>query len=115
MKKLSLALPGFDPSGYRGIENVPGLKFSGGQASLGAILSDLFTIALYLAIFLTFFWLVWGTFQYLFAGGNKESLAKARSRITWAIIGLVIVILAFTLTQLVEDILKPRFGTPIPP
>lgn len=114
MKKLSLALPGFDPSGYRGIVNVPGLKFSGSQATLGAILSDLFIIALYLAIFLTFFWLVWGTFQYLFAGGNKESLAKARSRITWAIVGFIIILLAFAITQYAAQILQPRFGIPLP-
>lgn len=114
MKKLALALPGFDPSGYRGIENVPWLKFSGVNVTLGAILSDLFTIALYLALFLTFFWLVWGAFQYLFAGGNKESLAKARSRITWAIIGLVIIILAFAITYYAAEILKPRFGIPLP-
>lgn len=79
---------------------------------LGSVLSALFQIIFYLAIFLAFAWLAWGAFQYLFAGGKKEELAKARTRITWAIIGLIIILLAFTLTQFGAEILQYRGGLP---
>lgn len=108
MTKLALELPTFGR-----IDNSPGLIFSGGSATLGAVLSDLFEIALFLAGFLAFFWLVWGAFQYITAGGNKENLAKARSRITWAIVGLAVVALALLVAQFAAQILQPRGGTPI--
>lgn len=89
-------------------------KFSS-SSKLGDILSGLFEIAIFLAAFLAFFWFVWGAFQYIFAGGNKENLAKARARITWAIVGLIITLLAFLIAQFTQQILLPgKIGiTPI--
>lgn len=75
---------------------------------LGAILSQAFNLVLFTASFLLFFWLVWGIFQYIFASGNKEGLAKARSRMIWAIVGFIIVILAFTISNLVQEIFPPQ-------
>lgn len=91
---------------------IPGFKF-GPTSTLGDIISGFFQIAFFLAGFLAFFWFVWGAFQYIFAGGDKEKLGKARSRITWAIVGLIIVALAFTISQFAQQILKPRGGTPL--
>ena len=82
-------------------------------AKLGDIISRFFEVAIFLAGFLAFFWLVWGAFQYIFAGGNKENLAKARGRITWAIVGLILTILAFLVAQFAQQILQPRGGSPI--
>ncbi|OGE17041.1 hypothetical protein A3F00_00485 [Candidatus Daviesbacteria bacterium RIFCSPHIGHO2_12_FULL_37_11] len=113
MNKLSLTLPGFDPSGFQRIDNPPDLKFSGSRANLGAVLTDLFSIVITLAFFLAFFWLVWGAFQYITAGGNKEGLAKARARITWAIIGLILITAAFLVAQFAQQIILPRGGTPL--
>lgn len=79
---------------------------------LGDILSAFLQIIFYLAIFLAFAWLAWGAFQYLLAGGKKEELAKARARITWAIIGLIIILLSYTLTQFGAEILQYRGGLP---
>lgn len=86
---------------------IPNFKY-GFDTKLSTVISDLFLIVFYLAGFLAFFWLVWGAFQYIFAGGDKEKIGRARSRITWAIIGLFIVILAYSLTVLVFQILKPN-------
>lgn len=91
---------------------IPNLKY-GFDTKLGTVLSDLYQIAFLLASFLAFFWFCWGAFQYIFAGGDKEKIAKARSRITWSIIGLIIVALAFALAQFAQQILKPTGGTPI--
>mgnify|MGYP001567243384 FL=1 len=108
MQKLALSLPQFGS-----IDNPPGLVFSGSSGNLGSVLSSLFEIAFFIAAFLAFFWLVWGAFQYIYAGGNKENLAKARSRITWAIVGLLLVAVAYIVSQFAQQILQPRTGTPI--
>ncbi len=87
----------------------------GHEPKLGDLLSGLFEIAILLAGFLAFIWFVWGAFQYIFAGGNKENLAKASSRMTWAIVGLVITILAFFIAQFAGQILQPKPGqVPLP-
>ena len=87
-------------------------NFSGPNANLGAVLSDLLNIAFYIAVFLTFYWLVWGAWAYLFASGKKEELAKARSRITWALIGLIIVFLAYFIAKFAFEIFPAKGGTP---
>lgn len=107
MHKLSLSLPGFP-----GIKNTPGLdsKFPATGPVLGAILSAILNILFYMAVFLTFYFLVWGAFQYLVAAGNKEELAKARARITWALIGLIVIFLAFFVAKFAGEIFTPGRG-----
>lgn len=90
---------------------LPGFKFE--NAKLGTVLTDLFSIVITLAFFLAFFWLVWGAFQYMSAGGNKEGLAKARARITWAIVGLILITAAFFVAQFAQQIILPKGGTPL--
>ncbi len=68
----------------------------------------LYDIILWISIVLMFTWMVWGVFQYLFAGGNKENLAKARSRITWAIVGFMIIVMAYTIQKYVKEFFTPQ-------
>ncbi len=102
MKYLTLQLPGGNiipqPSGLGG----PNQNFT----DLASFISPLLNIIFYLALFLAFFWLVWGAFAYLVAQGQKENLAKARARITWALIGLVVILLAFFLAKFIGEIFK---------
>ena len=106
MNNLFINIPGFSsipqPSGLN-----PEFK------DLGSFLSGLYNIAIFLAAFMAFYWLIWGAYQYLMARGNKEELAKARTRITWAIIGLLVVLLAYTLARFASEIFPPdRGGVP---
>lgn len=71
----------------------------------GSLLSGLLNVAFTLAVFLAFFWLVWGAFQYMAAGGDKNALAEARSRIIWALVGLLITAIAFLVAQWASQIL----------
>lgn len=91
---------------------IPGLKY-GPDTKFGTVLTDFLGIVFLLATFLTFFWLTWGAFQYMSAGGDKQKLSEAKSRITWAIVGLIIVFVAFLVAQFVADVLQPRGGTPL--
>ncbi|MFH0937083.1 MAG: hypothetical protein V1808_02230 [Candidatus Daviesbacteria bacterium] len=101
MNKLSLKLPGFEGT----IAPPPGFKTE--YTDIGSTLTGAFNILIFIPIFLCFFWVIWGVFHYIFAGGDKEQLRKARSRITWAVVGLILTLLAFALAQFVEQILQP--------
>ncbi len=92
---------------------IPGFKFDG--ATPGTVISEALTIVYYIATFLAFFWLVWGAFQYMAASGEKEKLHQARNRITWAIVGLLIIFAAFLVAQFVQGALNPTGGSPILP
>lgn len=81
-------------------------NFSNSNANLGALISGFLNIALYLGAFMSFYWLVWGAFQYILASGKKEELAKARSKITWALIGLVVIFSAFFIAKFAGEIFK---------
>lgn len=83
--------------------------------NIGAVIGGLLAIAIYISAALAFFWLVWGAFQYIFAGGNKEELGKARARMTWAVIGLILVLLAYLVTQFAAHILQIPGTAPLAP
>lgn len=103
LKSIALQLPGFPA--VSGPENLKP-EF----VDLASFLSGLLNIAFFIAVFLTFYFLVWGGFQYILASGNKEELAKARSRIRWALIGLLIVFIAYFIARFAGEIFKPGRG-----
>lgn len=105
MTKLALKLPEFGQ-----IDNPPGLIFSGDKANLGAVLTSLLNIVFYIAAFLAFYWLVWGAFAYLMASGQKENLAKARAKITWALVGLLVVFMAYFIARFAAEVFTPGTG-----
>ncbi len=97
-----IKLPGNNSFG-----NFPDLRAELANGSLGSILSAFFGVAFYVIGFLSFFWFAWGVFEYIFAGGKKEALASARKRMTWAIVGLVMFVLSFVISQYAETIFNP--------
>ena len=78
--------------------------------SLGEFLSGLFNIALYLAVFMAFYWLVWGAFQYMTAQGKKEDLNKAKERIKWALAGLIVVFASYFIAKYAGQFFAPGKG-----
>ena len=109
MKDLKPTIPGFDKiyDFYKSSPNQPG-KFD----SLGNLLSGLLNIIFYIAVFLTFYYLVWGALSYIMAQGQKENLSKARSRITWALVGLMVTLLSFSIAKFAAEIFQPTGGVP---
>lgn len=106
--KLALTLPGgnFVQPINQGAQGHLDAKFK----DLGTVISPMLEIILYIATFLAFYYLIWGAFNYLMAKGGKEDLAKARARITWAIIGLVVIFLSFIVIRYFGEIFKPTNG-----
>lgn len=43
--------------------------------------------------------LLWGGVQYITAGGSSEQAGKAKSTITWAFIGVVVILAAFAIVK----------------
>lgn len=101
MNKLALTLPGFNSSSGVTITSPEGFNTTAFN-SLASVVNGFLNVFFYIAGFLLLIWLVWGIFQYLFAGGKKEALAAAQKRITWAFIGFIIVILAYSITNYVQ-------------
>lgn len=99
---LQLTLPG----NFK-VDPPPGFK-TGQFVYLGDFVSAVLYVMFFFAGAFMFAWFTWGAFQYILAGGQKESLAKARARMTYAIIGFVIVILAFFLSEYVRYIFPDR-------
>lgn len=77
-------------------------------------LASLITLALNIAFlaggFLAFYFLVWGGLSYIMAQGKKEELAKARAKLTWAIIGFIVILLAFMIAKFIGEIFMPDKG-----
>lgn len=100
MDKVALKLPGGQTI------DTPVPKFT----DLGSLLSTFLDIALFTAAFLAFYWLVWGAWAYLFSGGEKENLQKAKERIKWALIGLIVVFMAYFIAKYTGQIFPPGRG-----
>ena len=70
---------------------------------LGSVLQVLFTFAAVIAVI----YIIIGGYHYVTAYGNPETAEKGKQTLTWAIIGLVIVILAFVIVQFVWNAISP--------
>src|SRR5437588_415682 len=80
------------------IANQPGVQ--GTQT----IVTNLVTLALTVAGVVFLFMIIWGGFQWLTSGGDKESVKKAQGRLITAFIGIGVIMLAFVITHVVGDI-----------
>jgi hypothetical protein len=63
-----------------------------------------------LGVFAVVFIIV-GGFQMLTSAGNEETLMKAKKTIIWAILGLVVALMSFSIIVIVEDILQVTIKT----
>ena len=108
MHDLALTLPG-------GPTIAPPQDFNTSYTDLGSVISAALNLAIVIAAVLMFFWMIWGIFQYIYAGGDKENLGKARSRITLAIVGFIIVIIALAISQFAGTIIPQRENQPVTP
>ncbi|MEK7182797.1 MAG: hypothetical protein AAB694_01420 [Patescibacteria group bacterium] len=112
---LISALPVF---GADEINLRPGGQFQAlGNLTVPSIVSGLIRLVLVIAALVFFFILVIGGIRWILSGGDKTATEGARSQITAALVGLVIVFAAWAIIQLVNvlfgiDILQltiPKF------
>lgn len=105
----NISVPGFGR-----ISGDPNFK-STDFTNLGSLLTNSLNLIFMLVTFLAFIYLIWGAVSYIFAGGDKQQLGAARQRLTYALVGLFVVALAFAASQFIEQILTPARPSPISP
>jgi len=71
-------------------------------SNIGVLLGNIIIAAMVIAGLMVFFYLIMGGIQYISSGGDKAQAEAARNRITYALIGLVIVVGSFAITKLIE-------------
>lgn len=72
-----------------------------GSGGINNFLNMLIILIYIIAGIVFVFMILWGAFQFLTSGGNKESLDSARKRITFALIGIALFATAFAVISLV--------------
>jgi len=72
-----------------------------GYSNLGNFISNMISFAIIIASIAFAAFLIMGGFQYLTSGGDKTKTEEARSRITNALIGLVIVTASWAVWKIV--------------
>ena len=77
-------------------------KLPGG---LGGIITELIPYLLGAAGFALLIYIIIGGYQIMLSGGDPKSIAAGRSKVTNAIVGILIVFLAFGITLLVAQTL----------
>jgi len=81
----------------------PGGQFSAlGDLTIGGIVSGGIRLVLVIAAIVFFFILVIGGIRWIVSGGDKAQTETARSQITAALVGLVIVFAAWAIVQLIN-------------
>ena len=94
MKYLSL-IPGYKiihaPSGIPDIGNRSGLEYI--KIMIGKIL----VLVLIAGVVIALIYLISGGMQWITSQGEKDKIAAARSKLTYAIIGLLVIFLSFAI------------------
>ena len=78
-------------------ETIQITKPKGGFGTIGNFISNLLTILVAIGAIILLFMIVWGAYEWITSGGDKESVSRARGRITAAFIGLAVLAVAFAL------------------
>lgn len=66
------------------------------------LLPQIYTIALILVLV----YLIWGAYRYMISQGDPKAVQAAKSHLTWAVAGMIIIFLAYGLFQLLSSLLN---------
>lgn len=100
---LTFALPVF---AVEPISECPGTVFSAlcglNAANFGKVLGSLINFIFFASLVLALIFLIYGGVKWLVSGGDKTAVETARNHITAAIIGLVIIFLAYLIINVIS-------------
>src|SRR3989338_5981202 len=86
---------------------------TGAPKDLGVFIGGAIKIFIIVAGIFLLIYMLWGAFDWITSGGEKEKISKAQAKITNAVIGMFLVIVALTLFTLIAgNILKIIKVTP---
>ena len=92
---LTLKIPGYSSIPIPG--NAP-------DVGISPIIQTGVTLLFVFAVLLSLFFLVYGGIRWIVSGGNKEKVAQARQTLTYAVIGLIIVLLSFFIVNVIGGV-----------
>jgi len=95
------------------VDPPPGSGFVGNDPVQGV--SNLISFGIQMILFIggiaTLIYLLWGAFDWIQSSGEKEKLAKAQNKMTNAVVGLILIVAAFTIFSFVMGtVLGGKFG-----
>lgn len=82
----------------------PGKKLGGDSATIGAFMSPLINNILILGGVLAFFTIIFAGWNYITGAGDKNKIAQAQNMLNYAIMGLVLIVAAYVITNLVGQL-----------
>lgn len=85
---------------------IANLTKNGGAAGIGGFLSTIVNFMIIIGGTGFVIMLVVAGLQWVFSGGSKEKIASAQARITWAVIGLILLALARLIIAVLENVLN---------
>jgi Type IV secretion system pilin len=74
---------------------------SGGLSTVTKVIGNAITILLIITTVLSLIYLIIGGIMWINSGGDKSKVAAARNRITYAIIGLLVALLAYFIVNVI--------------
>ena len=89
----------------------PALAVSADVTKVESFLKSVIQILVTIAGLVSAGFFVWGGVGYITSSGNPESLDRSKKTILYSAIGLVIVLGAYVLTNIVSDVATGSFGS----
>ncbi len=70
------------------------------------IVDEIVTYIYYLLFIVAVVFIIWAAFLYLNSGGDQAKLKKASQQLLYAIVAIAVGLLAYSITQIIENFLK---------
>lgn len=83
-----------------------GIDLKTGKDSVTELIKNVTTLAASIAGGIAVLMIIWGAYQYFTAYGNEEKAQGGKKIITWAIIGLIVIILAKIIVEAIFSIVR---------
>jgi heme/copper-type cytochrome/quinol oxidase subunit 2 len=78
----------------------------GSQSKLSKVINNITNFMSSLIVAASIIVILYASFRYITAAGNEEQVSESNRAITYAVVGLIVGLLAYTVPGLIEGILK---------
>lgn len=102
MKELTLSVGGTPISTPQGISSLE-------RTNLDTILPSIITVLIVIAVLFALFFLIYGGISFITSSGDKQKVAAARQRVIFAIVGLIVVLMAYFIVNFIYGLFGLEF------